>query len=242
MDENLTLHDLIKIFKERLLLILLITFLAILVAAGISFYLLTPVYETSTQILVNQNRDTSSSIDNLNIETDLQLINTYSVIIKSPVILDKVIERMNLPLSAKELNNKIAVDSSEDSQVFNLTVKYEDPQTAVGIANTTAQVFQTEIQTLMDVNNVSILTPAVLDSEEGPVFPNSILNMLMAAVVGLVLGSGIALLLSYLDNTLKNEEDVKKLLDIPVVGTISPIIEKEKTTFVAPVVLKRKEV
>lgn len=242
MEENLTLKDLIKIFKERIFLIILITSFAVLIASGISYYLLTPTYEKSTQILVNQQKGNIASLNNLNMETDLRLINTYSVIIKSPVILDKVIEQLNLQMTAKELNKHIAVDSSEDSQVFNVTAKYQDPQIAVDMANTTAQVFQTEIQTLMDVNNVTILTPAVLEAREDPISPSPFLNMFIAAVLGLLFGSGVALLLSYLDNTLKNEEDVKKILDIPVVGIISPINEKEKASGIVPVVLNQKEV
>lgn len=241
MDENLTLQDLIKILKERILLILSVTCFSILIAAGVSYYVLEPVYETSTQILVNQERGAVAAYNNLTIETDLQLINTYSVIIKSRVILDKVVDQLNLDITAKDLNKQITVDKSENSQVFELKVKYEDPQKAVEIANTTAQVFQNEIQTLMDVNNVSVLTPAELEIGESPIFPNPFLYMIIAAVLGLLVGYGIAVLLSYLDTTLKTEEDVIKVLDIPVIGTISSIVEKEKPTSIAPVVLKREE-
>lgn len=241
VSENLTLQDLITIFKERLLLILTIAFIAVLVAAGVSYYILKPSYETSTQILVNQERGAIATYNNLTIETDLQLINTYSVIIKSRVILDKVIDQLNLNITAKELNKKITVDKSEDSQVFELKVKYENPQMAVEIANATAQVFQNEIQSLMDVNNVSILTPAEFEAGEKPVSPNPLLNMFIAAVIGLFLGSGLAITLSYLDNTLKNDEDVGEFLDIPVIGVISHISEKEKPSAIAPAVLKREE-
>lgn len=242
MEENLTLKDLIKIFKERIFLILSITCLAVLAAAGVSYYILTPSYETSTQILVNQERGTAVTYNNLAIETDLQLINTYSVIIKSPVILDEVVEQLNLDLTAKQLNEQITVSKTEDSQVFDVAVEYQDPQMAVDIANTTTQVFQEEIQTIMDINNITVLTPAVLDAGEGPVFPNPLLNMILAGVLGFLTGCGIALLLNYLDVTLKDEEDVIRVLDIPVIGVIAAIDEKEDDPGAVHMVLNRKEV
>ncbi len=241
MNENLTLQDLITIFKERLFLIVAITSLAVLVAAGVSFYVLEPVYETSTQILVNHDQKTVANNTNLNIETDLQLISTYSVIIKSRIILDKVIDQLNLNVSAKELNKQITVDKSEDSQVFELKVKYREPHMAVKIANTTAEVFQNEIQELMGVKNVSILTPAELEGNESPVFPNPFLNMFIAGFLGIFLGYGLALLLNYLDTTLKTDEDVIKNLDIPVIGMIGKIIEEEKPAANTTIILNREE-
>lgn len=241
MEENLTLQDIMKIFKERIILILTIVSLSVLIAAGVSYYLLTPVYETSTQILVNQKRSEANILSNLTIETDLQLINTYSVIIKSPVILDKVIDQLGLETTTRQLNKNITVDSSEESQVINVKVKFEDPEVAVKIANVTAQVFRSEIETLMDVNNVSILTPAEIQVDDKPIFPNPVVNLSAAAIIGLFLGSGVAITLSYLDNTLKNDEDVGEFLDIPVIGVISHINEKEKSSAIVPVVLKREE-
>ena len=241
MEEKLTLEDLGRILKERLLLIAVLTSLAILLAAILSYFVLDPSYEASTQILVNQKQSDLIRIDNQTIQTDLQLINTYSVIIKSPAILDKVITLSGQNITADELNEKITVESSEDSQVFKITVKDESLETAVLIANNTAQVFESEIREIMEVNNISILTPAVVKADQKPIQPTPLLNMAIAGVIGLLLGVGIAFLVSYLDNTLKNEEDIKEYLKIPVIGIISTISEKENTPAAIPQVLNRKE-
>jgi capsular polysaccharide biosynthesis protein len=87
----------------------------------------------------------------------------------------------------------------------------------------------------MNVDNVSILSPAVLKDNPAPVAPNPMLNMAIAAVVGLMLGVGIAFLLEYLDTSIKNDQDIEDVLGVPVLGVISPIqedtnIEKATTT------------
>lgn len=226
MEETISLQELFTTLKKRLGLIAILTVLAVIIAGVISYTLLTPIYETSTQILVNQEKVEASQVINQNIQADLQLINTYSVIIKSPAILDQVATQLDLDLTAEQLNQKITVSNAENSQVVNVAVQDEDPAVAVDIANTTANVFQTEITELMNVDNVSILSPAVLKDNPVPVAPNPMLNMAIAAVVGLMLGVGIAFLLEYLDTSIKNDQDIEDVLGVPVLGVISPIQEE----------------
>lgn len=226
MEETISLQELFTTLKKRLGLIALLTILAVIIAGVISYTFLTPIYETSTQILVNQEKQEASQVINQNIQADLQLINTYSVIIKSPAILDQVAAQLDLDLSAEQLNQKITVSNAENSQVVNVAVRDEDPAVAVDIANTTANVFQTDITELMNVDNVSILSPAVLKDNPAPVAPNPMLNMAIAAVVGLMLGVGIAFLLEYLDTSIKSDQDIEDVLGVPVLGMISPIQEE----------------
>ncbi|MBD8013362.1 YveK family protein [Planococcus wigleyi] len=228
MEETISLQDLFKTVKKRIGLIALMTLLAITIAGVVSFLVLTPMYQTSTQILVNQEASEAAQLTNQNIQTDLQLINTYSVIIKSPAILDEVSSQLDLDMSVEQLNEKITVSTAENSQVVNVTVQDEDPAQAVDIANTTAKVFESEISDLMSVDNVSILSPAVLKENPSPVAPNPMLNMAIAAVIGLMLGVGIAFLLEYLDTTIKDQQDIEDILGVPMLGIISPIKEEAK--------------
>ncbi|MDN7226442.1 Wzz/FepE/Etk N-terminal domain-containing protein [Planococcus sp. N064] len=229
MEETISLQELFTTLKKRIGLIIGLTILAVLIAGIVSYNFLTPIYETNTQILVNQEKTDAAQMLNQNIQTDLQLINTYSVIIKSPAILDQVSQQLDLGLSAEQLTNKITVSNAENSQVVNVAVQDPDPAIAVDIANTTAAVFQEEIQQLMKVDNVSILSPAVLKENPAPVAPNPMLNMAIAAVVGLMLGVGIAFLLEYLDTSIKNEQDIEDFLGVPLLGVISPIKEEDSS-------------
>ena len=149
--------------KKRLGLIALITIIAITISGVVSFWLLTPIYQSSTQILVTQSKQDQQQQNNAqDIQANLQLINTYNVIIKSPAILGIVKEEMNLERSVGALINQVTVNSAQNSQVVDITVQDEDPKIAVELANKIATVFQREIKVLMNVDNVNILTPAEL--------------------------------------------------------------------------------
>jgi capsular polysaccharide biosynthesis protein len=227
MEETISLRELFYTLRKRMWLIISITFVATLISGILSFYVMTPIYQSSTQLLVNQDKSDQPIYNYNEIQTNLQLINTYNVIIKSPAILDLVAKELDMDVTAEQLNSKITVGSEKDSQVLNITVQDPDPYMATDIANTTAQVFQKEIVKIMNVDNVSILAEAKTKENPAPIKPQPVLNMAIALVVGLMLGVGLSFLLEYLDNTIKNEMDVEKVLGLPVLGAINTIEEKE---------------
>ncbi|MDQ0219253.1 capsular biosynthesis protein [Peribacillus cavernae] len=227
MEETISLKELFGTLRKRLSLIVIITLLAVLVSGIISYFFLTPIYQTSTQILVNQSKNEQSTYDINQVQTNLQLINTYNVIIKSPAILELVKKDLNLDMTAEELNGKVTVQSEQDSQVVNVMVEDPDPQKAANIANKTAEVFQAEIVKIMNVDNVKILSKASVQDNQSPIKPNPLLNIAIALIVGLMAGIGLAFLLEYLDNTIKTEQDIERALELPVLGVITEIDEQE---------------
>ncbi len=223
MEETISLKEIFATLKKRLLLIITITLLATIISAIFTFFFITPQYSASTQILVNQQSSKDSLYNQNAVQTNVQLVNTYSGIVKSPIILNQVIKDLNLDYSAEALQSMISVETVQNAQYFNVTVKNTDPAEAVQIANKTASIFKTQIKKIMKVDNVTVLSKANLASSENPVSPNPKMNMAIAFVVGLMISVGLAFLLEYLDNTVKTEDDLEKLLGLPVLGTISEI-------------------
>jgi len=226
MEETISLRELFQTLRKRMWLIVAITVIATMTSGIVSYFVLTPIYQASTQLLVNQAKNDQPIYNISEIQTNLQLINTYNVIMKSPAILDIVKSELDLDMPVEELNKKINVTSEKDSQVVNVTVEDADPHMAADIANTVASVFQREIVKIMNVDNVNILAKAEVKEQPVPVKPKPLLNMAIAFVVGMMTGVGLAFLLEYLDNTIKNEQDVEKLLQLPVLGSVTTIDEE----------------
>ncbi|WHX65542.1 Wzz/FepE/Etk N-terminal domain-containing protein [Peribacillus frigoritolerans] len=224
MEETISIKDIFKTLKKRWKLIMLLTLIAALISGTISYFLLTPVYESSTQILVNQKKS-ENQLDYNQIQSNIDMINTYSVIIKSPAILEKVIDELELEESVDQLSEKITINSQENSQIFSLTVQDSKPSQAVEIANTVSGIFQKEIKDIMNVDNVSVLAKAEIKENPTPVKPNPLLNIAIAVVVGLMAGIGLAFLLEYMDNTIKDEDDIERLLELPILGSIQKITQ-----------------
>lgn len=227
MEETISLKEIFETLKKRIWMIIAVTLLATIASGLISYMMLTPIYEGKTQIIV-QSKSNQNQFDFNQVQTNLKLVDTYSVIIKSPTILDNVIKRLHLKMSAGQLKNQLTVSNEQNSQVLNVAVDNPSPKKAVKIANTIAEVFKQQIVKIMNVNNVSILSKANLGSHPQPVKPSPKLNMAIAFVVGLMVGVGIAFLLEYLDNTINTEQDVEELLELPVLGVVTKMNESEQ--------------
>ncbi|WP_077623348.1 YveK family protein [Sediminibacillus massiliensis] len=227
MEETISLKEIFEVLRKRALMIISLIIGAALISAIISYFIITPTYEASSQFIVNQNNQDAESVEINEIRSNVELINTYNVIIKSPRILGGVAEELNLNLSAEQLSEKIQVSSEENSQVVLVTASDISHVTAVDIANTTVELFQDEIPDLMNVNNVNILSQATVTADPTPVSPKPLLNIAIAVVLGAMVGVGIAFLLEYMDNTIKTETDIEKKLELPVIGVISHITEED---------------
>jgi len=70
-------------------------------------------------------------------------------------------------------------------------------------------------------SNIQIVDPAELPTQ--PYKPNKRLNLLLAAVVGLFLGVGLAFFFEYLDNTIKTPEDLEQWVRLPSFGMVPEI-------------------
>lgn len=233
MESTISLLDIFKILLKRWKLILLITIMAGFVSSILTYYFMTPVYQASTQILVNQ-KNPESNFDYSLLQGNVDLINTYSVIIKSPAILEKVINKLELKQNVEELNKNITISNKENSQVFTLTVQDHNLANAVEIVNTISETFQQEIKGIMNVDNVSILAIAGMKSNPVPVSPRPFLNIAVAVVIGLMFGIGASFLLEYMDNSLKNEKDVAVYLGLPVLGSVQALSGVQKKGIKGP--------
>lgn len=223
MESTFNLNKFLKAMEKRKMLIILVTLAFIVISAVASYTVMKPVYQATTQILINQNTAGSQEFDSLDIDTNLQLIGTYNVIIKSPAILANVIEELELKDTVSSLTERITVNNIESSQVVTLSVEDSSMEQAVLIANTTAQVFQKEIQTMMKVDNVSVLAAAEAAANPKPIRPDPVFNMAIGAVVGLVFGMAITLILDQLNTTVRTEEDIEEIQGLQVLGIVSPV-------------------
>ena len=224
MEEEISLIEIFQILKKRLGLILTATGIGLVLAAIFTFIIATPVYESTTQLLVSRPAD-ENAIQQSEINANIQMINTYEDIIRNPVILDPVIEEMGMDTTVDDLREQITVGTGEESQVFSVSVQDESPYQAAEIANTTADVFQNDLDSIMSVDNVSIISQAVPSTS--PVSPNNVLNLIIGLLLGGMIGVGLAFLREFLDNSVKDEDFVIQETGWTSLGRISEMTESD---------------
>ncbi|WP_017726185.1 YveK family protein, partial [Halalkalibacterium ligniniphilum] len=125
MEETISLRELFATLKKRITMIVLITVLATGLSGIVSYFFLTPMYQTTTQILVSQQATgAASALQSAGFDVDSDYIQTYNVILKSPYILNEVIEELGLDRSHQQLIQQLQVSQEGQSQV--VTIRVED--------------------------------------------------------------------------------------------------------------------
>ena len=217
MEETIDLSKLFTILKKNMKYLIILPIVFLVLSMVITFVFMTPKYSSSTQVLVNQ-KETDNQMMAQQVQSNLQLVNTYSEIIKSPRILDKVSKNLKGKYSSKEISGMLTVSNQTESQILNIAVENESRETASKVANEIANVFSKDVSKIMNVDNVSILSKA--DTKGNQISPQPLVNSVVGIFLGLIVALIIIFLKEILDKRIKTEEDVAEILDLPVLGTI----------------------
>lgn len=124
-------------------------------------------------------------------------------------------------LSTDELKKAISVQTQQNSQVFSLQVKTNDPAKSALIANTVANVFKSRIKGIMSVNNVTVVSRA--SAPDAPSFPNKKLFTLAGAVLGFILSFVYILIGELTDTSVHDDEFMTDELGLTNLGHINHI-------------------
>jgi len=138
-------------------------------------------------------------------------------------------KKMELKAQINSLKNKI--QGLEDVDVGAQSMEYRVLEREVQTNKQMYEVLLTRLKEInisstLNVNNVSIIDKAQVPMR--PAKPKVKQNILLAIVIGLFGGIGLAFMVDYFDNTIKSVDDVKNILEEHVLGSIPDIEEKEE--------------
>lgn len=205
--KEINLRDLYRVIKRRIWVVLIVTIFAASAGVVKSNSSVSHQYQTSSRIIIGGVDDQSRT--------------TLQVIIRDSTVLDKVISQLNLHTSSETLANQITVSSIDNSQVVSISVIDSNPVMAAKIADTTAKVFKAEVPKIVGGNNILLLSKAKINPT--PINSGHKNTIIIYTICGFILGIGLVFLLDSLDNSIRSEEEIEKLLNIPVVGKVSKI-------------------
>lgn len=223
---EIDLRECIHIIGKRLWFIILVTALSVAASGIISFFVLNPVYQASTTVMVGKpvSYSNGSQIQIQDLNLNQRLAKTYGQIVKSRGVSEEVIFRLGLNITPEQLKNKTSVSLINDTEFITINVTDTNPEEAATIANKLAEVFKKRVKDMMNIDNVQVLDDAIVPTSS--IKPRPMLNMAIAGVLGMMVSLFVVFLLEYMDNTIKSEEDIRKHLRLNVIGTI-PMMQDE---------------
>lgn len=223
--EELDLQEILYSFKKKIALVIVITILGGILGFIYSKFLVTPMYKASTTLVLaksaNASNSTSDSITQSDITLNQKLISTYGEIVKSRAVARSVINSENLDIDIDKFISNISVSSKEGTEILEIIVKNEDPELSARLTNSLAIAFSNKVRDVYNIDNVSII-----DAAEVPELPynmNLTKNIIMFGAGAFFAICFIIFCATYFNNTVKNDEELERILGIKVLAVIPKV-------------------
>ena len=220
MEETIDLRDYFFILKKKIGVILTSMIICGLISGIVSFFVLTPVYEANTSLIVN--KEIENELAEMTTSDDLrfvqQLALTYGEIIKSRTVITSTIEKLDLDMTYEALAGAVSVTNVSDTQIIKISVRHNNPLIATKICNTIPKIFSKEVQRIVKASGVEVVDKAIVP--ENPIKPNKIMNIAIAVVLGAMSSVFVIFLIEALNTKIKEPKDIEEKLGIPVFGVV----------------------
>ncbi|MCI5623939.1 YveK family protein [Anaerostipes sp.] len=224
-EVTINLGEIIAAIFSKIWLIIISGITLGLIAFSVSKFFMTPIYESTTKIYILSRAD-SSYLTTSDMSVSSSLAQDYAELVKSRTVTENVISQLDLDMTTDELLSKMKVEAgSTDTRILAIKVSDEDPYVASKIADTVREVAADHIAEVMDTDSIKVVETANIPTN--PSSPNSKLNAILGAMLGMIICCIIVVVIRVKNDTIMTQEEVEKYLDLSVIGMV-PIIGKEK--------------
>ena len=216
--EEINIKDLFEFFISKIRIITLVVLIVVLIGAVYSLCFQEPMFESTTNMVLTGTASASGSTTNIeggeaitqnDINLNSKLVATYREIIKSKTVLKDVINTLDLEYTTNELYKNINVSTVADTEMISITVKSLNAEEAAKVANKLAEIFSENIKEIYNIENISIIDKAEIESV--PTNINVVKQLIIYFLIGFVVACGIVFVLFYFDTTLKDASQIEKM-------------------------------
>lgn len=214
----------VRILRRRWALILVAVVFTMAGAVAVTLQT-TPVYVADARLYVSSTGGGGMEGSLQGDQLALQRIASYVAVADSPLVAEKVIDELDLPLQPEELAGRITATSSGESLIVDISVQDTSPERARDVANALGPELDEAVNELENISlaravpiKVTVLRPAQLPTT--PISPRPLRDLPLGLALGLVLGLGAAFLREALDTTIHGGELDELTRGAPLLGLI----------------------
>lgn len=223
--EEINLRDLLSYFKKRLILFIVVVLFVVSAGTIYSVFILKPEYKSQATVILSS--DKSKNTVQSEINANKNLIDTYTEVVKSHRVLDRVKSEMQIEDTYEQLVKKVTVASLKDTEIISISVVDLDKNHSYSLANRIADTFTNEIGQIYNDKSVNVLDCAV--EPQKPYNVDIVKQEAIYAAAGIVLATAVIFLMFYFDRTIKTTEQIEQLFKLPIYGKVRKLeTEKQK--------------
>ena len=223
--EEINLRDLLSYLKKRLILFIVTVLFVVSAGTIYSVFILKPEYKAQATVILSS--DKSKNTVQSEINANKNLIDTYTEVVKSHRVLDRVKDEMRIDDTYEQLVKKVTVASLKDTEIISISVVDRDKNHSYSLANKIANTFTNEIGQIYNDKSVNVLDRAV--EPQKPHNVDLVKQEAIYAAAGIVLATAVIFLMFYFDRTIKTTEQIEQLFKLPIYGKVRKLeTEKQK--------------
>lgn len=213
IEEEIDLSRLFTYLKKHIRLIIVTTIIGITLSLLVTIFFIDKKYASEARIYLTPKVSEQGVIDNATVNSNNLLVNNYVSLITGENILTKVAEKLNIS-SVEMIKGSLFVSNESNTQIISVKATTKNPTLSKKIAETTVNVFFTEMKDNLNIQNMTISDAPKINNT--PVSPSKTKNGMIGAVAGIVLSCGYVFLKFILDKRLRNRNEAENFLNIPV--------------------------
>lgn len=219
---EIDLREVFILLLSKAWLIALVGMLTAIIGFVLSAFVIAPTFESTSKIYI-LNKQQENTVTYSDVQLGTQLTKDYAQLITSRLVLEKVIEDLNLTEINEDLDyeamlDKVKVTTPTDTRILSITVTDTDPVLAMEIANSVREAAAVHIKNVMDIEAVNVVETANLPM--GKAGPSVLKWTLIGGCIGAFLVMAFVLLIFFMDDTIKNSDDVEKYLGLSTLALI----------------------
>lgn len=222
---EINVKDLLQAVWKRAWLVVLCVVLAAAISLVYTKNFVTPTYKASVTMYVNNN-SSISGMTSSDLAVALQLANTYVNIIQSDAVLEAVVDATGLNLTSQQIRSMLSAEVVDETEMFQVDVISPNAQMSADIVNAIASIAPAEISRIIEGSTAKVVDYAKVPTERYG--PNYVTNTIIGGLIGGMLVVALITVFKLADNRVQNEEDLMKILQVPVLGTIPDFMETAK--------------
>lgn len=228
---KLQLHKFIKIVKSKWKLCLAMVLSATLLAYLYSQFAVKPTYKSNAQLIVTEKADRpNGQFTYGDLQLNQKLVATLVEIIKSERISDRVLQRLNGKITARQYYSQVSVHVVAGTELIQITVESHIPSHASTLANEIAYVCLLEVPSIIPVKNIALLSAAKASTI--PVSPHIALNTWIGFFLGVGGAGACCYILFLFQSTITQIDELTSLLPYPLIAQL-PNVEEENQNLIA---------
>ena len=196
--------------------------------------LVTPLYDSRALLYVNSSNlslaGSKVSISTAELSAAKSLVDTYTVILKTRMTLEEVIERSGVNYTYEQLSGMVSAASVNGTEIFYINVTSPDPAEAELLANTIALVLPEKISSIVDGSSVRIVDYAVQAAHRSS--PSYSRNAVIGAMLGMLLVAAIVIIADLMDEQIHDTDYLTKTYgDVPLLAVIPDLLAKGNASY-----------